>query len=490
MAKGHRRAPQKSTYTAKDGWKPVTDTIYGGMVALKDFAKHTDAQIAEHLGVSGSTVARYLRERKPPSELKRKPRAKDAAKAETHAQLSKVLDNLVHRTETFGLFMPARPRKHRDGSFMISKDGSPSYTKSYEKETIRLRFPSAGSLARALRQCYDKKFAASKSSVLRALHGAGFNPRARSKRPMLSQNDKHLRVIYANRMIQLGLQNGAGYFELIVFSDEKTFDCQDNGGRTQWVLRGEPVLGRDRSMSAPSVQIFGLLSIFGFLVIAIPPRHQMKHEEQAEHDLNLEKQRSEMLARTAELDSDEDDDDIGRELRNFAVVERRLQAKVDAVRGLNSDRFCKHVIGAIAAKEKELRRAKKEVWWKDVPGLIVQQDGLSTHWTAPVLDAWKHVAGVNVVGAPADPRWRWPPRSCDLSPIENAWSILARRVSERGPLDIEDLVKFVEMDAARFTPETRENLCCSFKDRLVLCAANGGETVRLPHRSAADKRKA
>jgi hypothetical protein len=205
---------------------------------------------------------------------------------------------------------------------------------------------------------------------------------------------------------------GASYFELAIFTGEKVFDCQDNGGRIHWVLKDENAMGRDRSMSTASLSVFGMA------------------------------------------------------------------------------RFKTHVIGAIAAREKELRRANKPVWWKDAPGLFVQQDGLSTHWVPSALDAWKRVAGMNVVGRPGDPQWRWPAHSCDLSPIENAWSIIARRVSERGPLDIQDLTKFVEMEAARVTPQERMNLCSSFKDRLALCAANGGEAVRLPHRSAAEKRRA
>jgi hypothetical protein len=66
MAKGHQRAPQKSSYTAKGGWNPVTDTICGGMVALKGVGKPTDQKIAERLGVSCPGGCRQTGAHAPP----------------------------------------------------------------------------------------------------------------------------------------------------------------------------------------------------------------------------------------------------------------------------------------------------------------------------------------------------------------------------------------------------------------------------------------
>lgn len=60
----------------------------------------------------------------------------------------------------------------------------------------------------------------------------------------------------------------------------------------------------------------------------------------------------------------------------------------------------------------------------------------------------------------------WPSRSPDLSPIENFWAILQKRVSEWGPTTREALEQFVTHEFYAVPQETVDNLVESFDARI------------------------
>jgi transposase len=91
-------------------------------------------------------------------------------------------------------------------------------------------------------------------------------------------------------------------------------------------------------------------------------------------------------------------------------------------------------------------------------GLVFQQDNAPSH-TADNVRAWFARNQVNVL---AD----WPPRSPDLSPIENLWAYLQRKVSECGPLSEDDLRKFVTQEWNKIPQSLIDGLVLSFNDRL------------------------
>ena len=71
----------------------------------------------------------------------------------------------------------------------------------------------------------------------------------------------------------------------------------------------------------------------------------------------------------------------------------------------------------------------------------------------------------------------WPARSPELSPIENLWAIIQRRVDLRGPSDAEELWRFVKEEWEAVTDEEARTLLDSFPARLKRCVAAGGQTI-------------
>ena len=71
----------------------------------------------------------------------------------------------------------------------------------------------------------------------------------------------------------------------------------------------------------------------------------------------------------------------------------------------------------------------------------------------------------------------WPARSPELSPIENLWAIIQRRVDLRGPSEAEELWRFVKQEWDAVSDEEARALVDSFAARLKRCVDARGETI-------------
>lgn len=72
----------------------------------------------------------------------------------------------------------------------------------------------------------------------------------------------------------------------------------------------------------------------------------------------------------------------------------------------------------------------------------------------------------------------WPPRSPDLSPIENMWAIIQRRVDSHGPTTYKHLKQFILEEWEKIPMEVVNNLCGSFEGRLRRCLASKGMPIK------------
>ena len=101
--------------------------------------------------------------------------------------------------------------------------------------------------------------------------------------------------------------------------------------------------------------------------------------------------------------------------------------------------------------------------------VIFQYDGDTAYGANDVL-AYLKRKGVKLLKG-------WPARSCDLSPIENMWSNVQRRVDRYGPSDVEEVWKFVKKAWDDIPLSEVNNLVNSFPTRLTKCIKAGGATI-------------
>ncbi len=86
-------------------------------------------------------------------------------------------------------------------------------------------------------------------------------------------------------------------------------------------------------------------------------------------------------------------------------------------------------------------------------------DGARAHVSGPVK-AYLQQQKVKVLEG-------WPARSPDLNPIENFWAILARKVSDCGPLDGKDLIRFIQKVWDEYPQEEIDKLILIFSRRVA-----------------------
>jgi hypothetical protein len=71
----------------------------------------------------------------------------------------------------------------------------------------------------------------------------------------------------------------------------------------------------------------------------------------------------------------------------------------------------------------------------------------------------------------------WPPYSPDLSPIEQMWAIIKRRLKGRRFANGDELFDALSREWADIYPEAINNLCSSFKSRCEVCAKHEGASL-------------
>jgi hypothetical protein len=99
-------------------------------------------------------------------------------------------------------------------------------------------------------------------------------------------------------------------------------------------------------------------------------------------------------------------------------------------------------------------------------GDFLMQDGASCH-TAQATMAYLRTKNANVIT-------NWPARSPDINPIENLWSLMARRVSDEGPRTRASLITAIKKVWKELPESMIQKYVLSFRHRLrVLAKTNG-----------------
>ncbi len=100
---------------------------------------------------------------------------------------------------------------------------------------------------------------------------------------------------------------------------------------------------------------------------------------------------------------------------------------------------------------------------------IFQQDNAKPH-SAHITKSWLRRKRVRVLD--------WPACSPDLSPIENVWRILKRKMRQRRPRTVAHLKTCLQEEWDKITPETLHHLVSSVPKRLLSVVKRNGNITK------------
>ncbi len=100
---------------------------------------------------------------------------------------------------------------------------------------------------------------------------------------------------------------------------------------------------------------------------------------------------------------------------------------------------------------------------------IFQQDNAKPH-SAHITKSWLRRKRVRVLD--------WPACSPDLSPIENVWRILKRKMRQRRPRTVAHLKTCLQEEWDKLTPETLHHLVSSVPKRLLSVVKRNGNITK------------
>jgi hypothetical protein len=251
------------------------------------------------------------------------------------------------------------------------------------------------------------------STIKRDLFALNFRSRVR---PVVTNNSSDQmrvrRLTFATEHVYSGLDG-----RQIVFSDEKVFTSNDHTVRTQYVLPGQLPETRECKRWPATIMVWGAIGMNFRKLVVLPAAKK-------------------------------------------AVLTRKRRGEVQTV-------ITPAESGALTSpKYQELCLKTILPHFSRHPNLIFMQDGAGCHRAEPTME---YLAAQNITLLE-----NWPPSSPDLNPIEHLWSFLARKVSERGPADVEELTKYVLEEWNRVPRAQLNHLVRSFQRRLETCKKKKG----------------
>lgn len=222
---------------------------------------------------SRSSVQRLLQNNEHRGRKKR--RAPPAKKAQMNARRRRIKTLITHTIAVRGTRVKkvrGRPRN----------DGTPRVMYDVHRSLRKLTHPSPQLVARALA---NEGQAVSARTVHRDLKAMGYHPYVRRKVPFVTLGGEGLRLKFARTI----LRKPVSEVNLILFSDEKWFDSNDNGVRYQWARKGDKthLLPKNFEQMPAKVFVWGVIGVgFRFLrVLHFEDGGRMKSDDYIEQCL-------------------------------------------------------------------------------------------------------------------------------------------------------------------------------------------------------------
>lgn len=363
-----RRGQRKLCVVVYDCRGKMDDTGYGVIKGLlRESPDMPASEVAQALNIAKSTARRWmLSDEKPSSLARRRPPATSAAKRKAIQK---------RRTQVRKLLTKRDVKRCGNNTHVCFPTG-----------TVRLASRALDAAAHPCR---------SRSTVYRDASALGLVCRARGRAPRQLAGDAKARVTFAKKLKAL-ISKGVS----IMWSDEKRFDSQDHGNRTQWVKKNQPTDPRHRSQAAHTIHVWGVINTDRSLCKLVV------HEEV--------------------------DPAAPRAKRGRPRKDEPPREKTTKRRTVTSDVYIEDCLKPVFAGMADATKRK----------VVLMQDGARAHTSKKSLAYLKDEAHVAVLDG-------WPARSPDLNPIEKCWAVLARKVSDRGPFSKEKLKEYViaEWDA-------------------------------------------
>lgn len=165
--------------------------------------------------------------------------------------------------------LDAKPKNYRFG--VVSSMDLDKRRRTVRRKALKTvngvrKYTSAKSIAKSM------KVRCSESTVLRDLKYCGLVSRIRPKHPRKRDGDAQRRFDFAiSELAKMGQNPNRKY----IFSDEKIFDTNDKGTRSQWVREGQLPKPRLHEKWSPRIMVWGMIG-YNFRKLVIFEEHEKR----------------------------------------------------------------------------------------------------------------------------------------------------------------------------------------------------------------------
>ncbi|XP_060528432.1 uncharacterized protein LOC132703290 [Cylas formicarius] len=132
---------------------------------------------------------------------------------------------------------------------------------------------------------------------------------------------------------------------------------------------------------------------------------------------------------------------------------------------------------AVTVNGVRYRNMTSDFFWEqfegiDIEDLWFQQDGATCHTSRETMQLLRGKFPGRIISRNGD--INWPPRSCDLTPIDFFLGYLRSRVYRNKPNTIPELKREIRREIAGIEPQLYQKVIGNFNNRITLCHMSRG----------------